>query len=157
MPGFATQDTGEVMEQKADIEALLRNGTPVGFKPQGSSMHPTIVAGRDSVIVEPLEDRKPKRGDVLLFRRSRDAERFPGMLVLHRVHRVRKDGIYMVGDNEKQVEGPLKPEQFIGIMTELIRNGKHIGVKNLKYRLLTRIWLFLRPFRFVFTSKKRKR
>ena len=144
------------MEQKADIEELLRNGTPVGFKPQGSSMHPTIVAGRDSVIVEPLGDRKLKRGDVALFRRSPDAERFPGMLVLHRVHRVKKDGIYMVGDNERIVEGPLRREQFIGIMTELIRNGKNISVKNLRYRMLTRIWLFLRPFRFAFISKKKK-
>ena len=145
------------MERKADLEELLKNGTPVGFRPQGNSMHPTIVQGRDSVIVEPLGDRKLKRGDVALFRRSSDAERFPGMLVLHRVHRVKKDGIYMVGDNERIVEGPLRREQFIGIMAELIRNGKHISVKNLRYRMLTRIWLFLRPFRFVFTSKKRKR
>ena len=145
------------MERKADIEELLKNGTPVGFKPQGNSMHPTIVQGRDSVIVEPLGDRRLKRGDVALFRRSPDAERFPGMLVLHRIHRVKKDGIYMVGDNEKTVEGPLQPEQFIGIMTELIRNGKHISVKNLRYRLITRLWLLLRPFRFIFTSKKKKR
>ena len=144
------------MERKADLEELLKNGTPVGFRPQGNSMHPTIVQGRDSVIVEPLGDRKLKRGDVALFRRSPDAERFPGMLVLHRVHRVKEDGIYMVGDNERILEGPLRREQFIGIMTELIRNGKHISVKNLRYRMLTRIWLFLRPFRFAFTSKKKK-
>ncbi|MBR4341840.1 MAG: S26 family signal peptidase [Lachnospiraceae bacterium] len=144
------------MSEKTDIEQLLRSGTPVGFKPQGNSMHPTIVNGRDSVIIEPLGNRKLKRGDVALFRRSKDAPKYGGMLVLHRVHSVKKDGIYMVGDNEKEIEGPLADEQFIGIMTELIRKGKHISEKNLFYRFLTRSWLFVRPFRFIFTGKNRK-
>ena len=137
------------MTEKKDIEELLRKGTPVGFYPQGNSMHPTIVQGRDSVIVEPLGDRKPKRGDVLLFRRPKDAPKYPGMLVLHRVHRVKSEGIYMVGDNEKQVEGPLDRKCFLGIMTQLNRKGKVISSRNLFYRLLTRMWLFMRPVRFV--------
>ena len=137
------------MTEKKDIEELLRKGTPVGFYPQGNSMHPTIVQGRDSVIVEPLGDRKPKRGDVLLFRRPKDAPKYPGMLVLHRVHRVKSEGIYMVGDNEKQVEGPLDRKCFLGIMTQLNRKGKVISSRNLFYRFLTRMWLFMRPVRFV--------
>jgi len=137
------------MEEKKDIEKILKSGNPVGFKPQGHSMRPTIVPGRDSVIVVPLEERKLKRGDVALFRRREDAPKYPGMLVLHRVCRVKKDGIYMVGDNEKEIEGPLNKEQFLGIMTEVIRKNRHIPVTNLRYRMLTRIWLFLRPLRFV--------
>ena len=143
------------MAGKTDIEEILKAGTPVCFKPQGSSMHPTIVEGRDSVVVEPIGEHMLKRGDVALFRRAKDAPRYPGMLVLHRVHRVKTDGIYMVGDNEKMVEGPLDPSQFIGIMTELIRKGKRISVKNILYRFLTRSWLFVRPFRFVFTRKSK--
>ena len=144
------------MSEKKNIEELLREGIPVGFKPQGNSMHPTIVQGRDSVIVEPLGDRKLKRGDVALFRRPDDAKVLPGSLIIHRVHRVKTDGIYMVGDNEKMVEGPLPPEQFLGIMTELIRNGKHIPVKNLRYRIITRLWLFLRPVRFIIVKPFRR-
>jgi len=135
--------------EKIDIEKYLKSGTPVGFMPQGMSMYPTIVPGRDSVIVEPLAGQKLRRGDVALFRRSKDAPFRPGILVLHRVHKVKNDGIYMVGDNEKQVEGPLAQDQFLGIMTELIRKGKHISVKNLFYRFLTGTWLILRPVRFV--------
>jgi hypothetical protein len=140
---------GGYMQEKKDIEALLNAGTPVGFYPQGNSMHPTIVPGRDSVIVEPLNDRKPKRGDVLLFRRPDNAPVYPGKLILHRVCRVKKDGIYMVGDNEKQLEGPLPLECFLGIMTELHRKGKTIKVTGLFYRMLTGCWLFIRPIRFV--------
>jgi len=148
------------MEEKKNIEYLLKNGTPVGFKPQGTSMHPTIIAGRDSVIVEPLGDRKLKRGDVALYRRELDAPILPGALILHRVCHVRSNGIYMVGDNEKKTEGPIPYDRFLGIMTCLNRNGKTISTKKLSYRLLSRIWLFLRPIRFViakpfsfFTSK----
>lgn len=137
------------MQGKKDLEEILKSGIPVGFKPQGYSMRPTILPGRDSVIVEPIGGRQLKRGDVALFRRGLDAPMYPGMLVLHRVWRVRGEGIYMVGDNEKKVEGPLNPSQFLGIMTELIRKNKHISVKSLRYRMLTRLWLFLRPVRFI--------
>lgn len=137
------------MQEKTDLEKLLRSGTPVGFYPQGTSMYPTIVPGRDNVIVEPLADTIPKRGDVLLFRRPDNAPVYPGKLILHRVWKVKNDGIYMVGDNEKMVEGPLPIECFIGIMTELNRKGKKIKVTGLFYRILTKSWLFIRPIRFV--------
>ena len=137
------------MPEKTDLEKLLRAGTPVGFYPQGTSMYPTIVPGRDNVIVEPLADTIPKRGDVLLFRRPDNAPVYPGKLILHRVWKVKNDGIYMVGDNEKMVEGPLPIECFIGIMTELNRKGKKIKVTGLFYRILTKSWLFIRPIRFV--------
>ena len=137
------------MQEKTDLEKLLRAGTPVGFYPQGTSMYPTIVPGRDNVIVEPLADTIPKRGDVLLFRRPDNAPVYPGKLILHRVWKVKNDGIYMVGDNEKMVEGPLPIECFIGIMIELNRKGKKINVTGLLYRILTKSWLFIRPIRFV--------
>lgn len=140
------------MQEKTDLEKLLRVGTPVGFYPQGTSMYPTIVPGRDYVIVEPLADTIPKRGDVLLFRRADNTPVYPGKLILHRVWKVKNDGIYMVGDNEKMVEGPLPIECFLGIMTELNRKGKKIKVTGLFYRILTRGWLFIRPIRFIVTK-----
>jgi len=146
---------GGYMQEKKDIEELLKSGTSVGFYPQGNSMYPTIVPGRDNVIVEPLSERKIKRGDVLLFRRPDNAPVYPGKLILHRVCKVKEDGIYMVGDNEKIVEGPLPRNVFLGVMTELHRKGKTIKVSSLFYKMLTRSWLFLRPVRFVITKPLR--
>lgn len=144
--------------EKIRADELLKKGQAVEFMPQGYSMYPTIVPGRDSVVVAPLNGRRLKRGDVALFRRNpeqmngmtgniTDEQRKNGMLVIHRVWRCKKDGIYMVGDNESLVEGPLAPEQFCGIMTELHRKGKRIGRNNIIYRFLEGIWLFLRPVR----------
>lgn len=138
-------------DTKIKIDELLMQGNPVHFSPQGYSMYPVIVPGRDSVVVYPVEGRKLKRGDVALYRRygalvsKGDPE--TGMLVIHRVWRHKKDGIYMVGDNEKNVEGPLQESQFVGIMEELHRKGRVISRKNLLYRFLTGLWLFLRPLR----------
>ncbi len=137
--------------QGIKIDELLKMGKTVLFNPRGFSMYPFIVPGRDSVVVCPIDGKKLKRGDVAVYRRygalvSRgDPE--TGMLVIHRVWRHKRDGIYMVGDNEKKVEGPLKEEQFYGIMRELHRKGKVISADNLLYRFLAGTWLLLRPVR----------
>ncbi len=129
------------MESRADIEQLLRDGNTVQTVINGYSMYPMLVPDRDSVIVAPLEDRKLKRGDVVLYRRD------GSILVLHRIWRVRQEGFYMVGDNQTQIEGPLRPEQMRGILVGFIRKGKHISVRNLPYRFYAAVWLRLRPIR----------
>jgi hypothetical protein len=132
-------------KERQDIEQLLQEGNSIQIKPQGYSMYPVLVPGRDEAVIEPLKDRKLKRGDVALYRRIE--EHSTGILVLHRVWKVSSEGIYMVGDNQKEVEGPLASEQFLGIMVGMYRKGKYISCSNLCYRFLTGTWLCLRPFR----------
>lgn len=136
-------------KERQDIEQLLKEGNSIQIKPQGYSMYPVLVPGRDEAIIEPLKGKNLKRGDVALYRRRE--ENSAGILVLHRVWKVTSEGIYMVGDNQKEVEGPLEPEQFIGIMAGMYRKGKYISCSNLGYRFLTGAWLWLRPFRMVIT------
>lgn len=72
----------------------------------------------------------------------RDGEKYR-----YRIWRCKEDGYYMVGDNQVQVEGPLRREQFLGIMTGFVRKGKLISTDNVWYRIVTRLWLVMRPFR----------
>lgn len=127
---------------KIDLEATLKNGGSVIFTPNGHSMHPLIWPQRDYVLVEPFETKKLKRGDVALYRSE-----LYGHLVIHRVWKHKKDGLYMVGDNQTEIEGPLAEEVFFGKMTYLNRKGRLISVKNALYVISVRLWLFLRPFR----------
>ena len=53
----------------------------------------------------------------------------------------------MVGDNQVQVEGPLRKEQVIGIMSGFVRKGKLLSSDDLWYRILSRVWLIMRPVR----------
>lgn len=123
------------------IEGLLGMGKAVRIKPQGYSMYPLIVPGRDSVIIESTEADGLKRGDVALYRRS------SGILVIHRIFRHDADVFYFVGDNQTAVEGPIKAEQIIGVMTVLERNGRSISTDSIIYRAVCMIWLWMRPIR----------
>ncbi len=129
-----------------DIEQLLKNGSAVKLKPQGYSMYPLFLPGRDEAVIEHCVPSELHRGDVILYRRVQ------GILVLHRICRITRDGFYLVGDNQTEVEGPLSPEQIHGKLTGVVRNGKSFSVSHPIYRMLSSIWLFLRPVRPFFWS-----
>ena len=133
-----------MQQEYTDIEKLLQEGKNISIKPQGYSMYPTLVPGRDEVIIEPVAGKMLRRGDVVLYRREKGAG---GILVIHRIQKITAEGIYLVGDNQKEIEGPLHAEQMKGIMAGRIRNGNYVAVTNPVYRLVTGIWLFLRPIR----------
>lgn len=124
-----------------DIEGLLAEGNTIQLKPRGYSMYPLFVPGRDQAVIAPAEEEKLKRGDVVLYRRDE------GILVLHRIWKRKGSRFYMVGDNQHEVEGPLRPDQIRGVLTGVVRRNKYFSVKNPVYRFLSGIWLILRPFR----------
>jgi hypothetical protein len=128
-------------EMKIDLEQLLKEGKIIQIKPQGYSMYPLFVPGRDEAVISAGNVNTFKRGDVVLYRRMQ------GILVLHRIYRRTKDGFYMVGDNQTEIEGPIKPEQIKGKMIAFVRKGKHITERNPGYRFAAHTWLILRPFR----------
>lgn len=134
------------MQNWIDIEQLLSEGKNLNIKPQGYSMYPVFVPGRDEAIIEPIQGKRLSRGDVVLYRRDKEVEN-GGILVLHRIWKVKPEGIYLVGDNQKEIEGPLRPDQMKGIMVAMNRKGKYIPVTNPVYRVLTGGWLWLRPCR----------
>lgn len=136
--------------EKIDIEELIRQGNIVQIKLQGYSMYPLFVPGRDEVLIEQIEPKEGRRGDVLLYRRD------SGILVLHRVYKHTKDGYFMVGDNQTEIEGPLRADQIKGKMTAFIRKGKKFSVTHPGYVLLSKIWLRLRPFRPVISRVAKK-
>lgn len=128
-------------ENKIDIEALLSEGQTIQIKPQGYSMYPLFVPGRDMARIAPLGDRHLKRGDVVLYRRD------GSILVLHRIVRKNSTGIYLTGDNQSEIEGPLREDQMRGILVGFERKGKYVSVRNIWYRMYASLWLTLRPFR----------
>ena len=134
-------------KMKYDIEELLGQGRTVQIEPQGYSMYPLFVPGRDKAVVAPIGDmKKLRRGDVVLYRRDES------ILVLHRIWKRRTEGFYLVGDNQREIEGPLRPDQMKGILVEIVQKGRRFSVKNPVYWVLFRIWLILRPFRPVISK-----
>ena len=137
MVGDSRKDAGEGIH----VDALLREGRTVQLGPQGYSMYPLLVPGRDQVVISPAKQPEYRRGDVVLYRRK------GSILVLHRVWKRTPEGYYLVGDNQKEIEGPVGREQILGVMTMVLRRGKKIPVENAVYRTLAWLWLMLRPWR----------
>ena len=136
-----------------DLEQLLRDGNIIRIKPQGFSMYPLFIPGRDEALIQQVPVASLKRNDVALYRRDQ------GILVLHRIVRVTSEGYYMTGDNQYEIEGPLRPDQFKGKLIAFVRNGREISVKNPLYCFLSRLWLMMlpvRPFCFRLTAFMRK-
>lgn len=144
------KETEQMQEQiggaKQDIENLLAQGNTVQFKPQGYSMYPLFVPGRDEAVVAPVDPQRLRRGDVVLYRRDES------ILVLHRIWKRKEDGFYLVGDNQKEIEGPLRPDQIKGILVQVIRKGRQFSAGNVFYRLPAALWLWLRPMRPVLSQ-----
>lgn len=141
MPHEGKNDPSCCPEPKQDIEKLLALGNAVQFKPQGYSMYPLFVPGRDEAVVAPVGANRLKRGDVVLYRRDKS------ILVLHRIWKRKGDLFYLVGDNQREIEGPLRPDQIKGILVQVIRKGRQFSAGNIIYRTLAGIWLWLRPMR----------
>ena len=129
-----------------DIEKLLAEGKTIQIKPRGYSMYPLFVPGRDEAVIAPADVSLLKRGDVVLYRRE------GSILVLHRIWKRKKDAFYMVGDNQREIEGPLCAGQIKGVMTGIIRKGKYFPVEDTLYRITSRIWLCIRPLRPVISK-----
>ncbi len=129
---------------KINPEELLASEQTIQLPPQGYSMYPLIVPGRDQAIIAPAKADELRRGDVALYRRKGD------ILVLHRICKIDASGYYFVGDNQIEVEGPLEGEQIIGKLVALIRKGKQVDLSHPAYAASCWIWLRLRPVRRVF-------
>lgn len=132
------------MEQIYEIEPLLKAGACIQIYPQGYSMYPFIDPRRDEVVLADIEEGSAlRRGDVVLYRREN------GMLVLHRIYKIGQDGLYLLGDHQTAIEGPVRREQVKGKMTGMVRDGRYMDVGNPGYRMLSVVWLWLRPARRV--------
>lgn len=124
-----------------DLEQLLQNGYIIRLKPEGYSMYPLFVPGRDEALIEQVPISSFRKGDIALYRRDQ------GILVLHRICKIDSNGFYMVGDNQSEIEGPLRPDQLKGKLVGFVRKGRSYSTKHLFYRIQSVLWLFLLPVR----------
>lgn len=124
-----------------DVIKLLQSGNSVDIQPRGTSMYPLILDKRgDRFTIVPIDqnakDYPYKRGDILLYR----SKLFNGLTV-HRLIKIKADGLYICGDNQQTIEGPVSKTNVYGIVTEITRKGKTFSVKRFSYRVYVFIWI----------------
>ncbi len=66
--------------------------------------------------------------------------------MLHRINKITEEGFFMVGDNEWEIEGPLRSDQIIGKLVAFLHNGREISAQNPFYRFLSAVSLLILQF-----------
>ncbi|MEG0770556.1 MAG: S24/S26 family peptidase [Clostridia bacterium] len=130
------------------MNEMLSSGKEIEITITGDSMFPTLHNRRDMVVLAKTEDFK--RGDIVLYRRK------TGQFVLHRIVRISDEDLFLVGDNQKDIESGITKADVIATVKEITRNKKHFSVTNKRYRLYSYIWLLIIPFRRYITHFMKK-
>jgi hypothetical protein len=121
------------------IEEKLAAEGEVLFSPNGTSMLPTLKAGRDTlVLVSP--PKRLRKYDIALFRRRN------GQYVLHRVIAV-GDRYTFMGDNQFEPERGIEEADIVALCIAYERNGKRVRLDSFSSRLHARILHVSRPLR----------
>ena len=149
---FTTKQTA----QPTDVAELLTQGKSVELEPSGTSMWPTLIPGRDRVQIVPLQDA-PRSGDIVLYRRPLESPLGQGgRLVLHRLVRNDAQGLWLRGDNQFDLEGPLPPDSALGVMTARVREGKVLSCDALAWRAWSITWSAVLPLRKIVRRMRAK-
>lgn len=120
-------------------EELDRHGTLI-YTNVGVSMMPLLRQGRDLMVIRKRGEDRLKKYDAVLFKRKN------GQYILHRILRVRESDYYIVGDNCASGEY-VKDAQILGVLTEVVRDGKVVSMEDKNYRRYVHLWCDFFPIR----------
>ncbi len=115
------------------LDTVLSDGGEVSFTPNGNSMRPLLISGRDTITLKRF-NRHLKKYALPLYRREN------GQFVLHRVVGENNDGYIMRGDNQLDKEYGIKQSQIIGEVVAYVRDGKAHKTTDFSYK----VYVFLR-------------
>lgn len=123
------------------LKDLVEEGKKVSMMISGSSMNPFLIHQRDYILMKKPEEEL-KAGDMVFFQRRDEA------YVMHRIHHINKEGkLFIIGDAQVDMEGPIDKEQVFAIITKVKRKGKWIAPGDFWWEFFEHIWLHLIPFR----------
>lgn len=108
------------------VDVLEKDGK-FPFNPDGKSMLPTIVGGKDSVLL--IKPDEIKKNDIVFAKKSNDT------LVMHRVVGIDNDIVILRGDNNLYNEEPISKNQIFAVVSEIYKYGRTIKRGDNEYCL----------------------
>lgn len=130
----------DTQEYVTILKELVEEGHQVSLTISGSSMSPFLIHHRDTIYFQ-RPHRELKVGDMVFYRRSN------GKYVMHRICRIRPEGLYTVGDAQTEVEGPLRRDQIFGLVTAVNRKGRLLRPGNFWWEFFALVWPRIIPLR----------
>jgi hypothetical protein len=115
-----------------DVSAeLLDRGYSVRFQADGASMHPTIRSG-ELITIGPVAPAGIRRGDIVLYRLRR-------RVFAHRVVGIERTRgalkFRLRGDSADECDAPVTPDQILGKVLAVDRDGRHVTLAGRSARL----------------------
>ena len=123
------------------LRELTEEGREVSMRIAGNSMLPFLVHERDYIWFK-KPDRELKRGDMVFYQRKN------GQFIMHRIWKVNAGKYYMVGDAQREIEGPIERNQVFAIVTKVKRKGKDVEPGDFWWEFFEHIWIRIVPFRY---------
>ena len=119
-------------ETEATLKQCFEKGGNITLFPKGTSMLPTIVQGKDSVVLSKCE--KITKNGIYLFKRPN------GEFALHRLIKIKGENLIFCGDAQLVCES-VSQKQLLAFVCGIYREGKR---KDTRFSL--KAFVFLNSF-----------
>ena len=113
---------------------LLQEGKKIEITVKGNSMRPFLFDGETVVVTPVAVDCPLKKCDIIL------AETSTGQVMMHRIRKISPAGIRMKGDGNLYQSELVRPEDVMGRVAGVVRNGKTVSLYTPLRLFLARIW-----------------
>lgn len=131
----------DINEYLPALIEIINTGKDVSLLITGNSMSPFLIHQRDKIIIS-KPNGKFTRGDMVFY------QRLSGQYVMHRIHHLDPAGkLYLVGDAQREIEGPIDAQQVFGIIHQVIRKGKLIQKGDFWWDFFAKVWIRIVPLR----------
>lgn len=119
-----------VLEACCDLVVdVAKTSGLVQLRVAGCSMVPILWPG-DLVFVQPCDFSRLEPGMVIVFRQHEK-------LVVHRILRREHGAVITRGDARGRLDGPVRNEDIVGRVDEVLRKGKRVGLQSSPRQMFT--------------------
>ena len=102
------------------LESILEKGVPFRVKARGFSMTP-FIKNNDVITISPLVSQPLHIGEVVAFIHPET-----GKVGVHRLVKKIGNGYFIRGDNLPFHDGLIPRDQILGVVSQVVRNGKKV-------------------------------
>lgn len=108
------------------FEDIINEQGQLVYTNVGDSMYP-LIKPRDLLVIKKIT-APLKKNDIPLYKRD------SGQYVLHRIVKIKNGEYYICGDNRAFIERGITDRHIIGVLTDIVREGKTIPVNSPEFK-----------------------
>ena len=108
------------------FEDIINEQGQLVYTNVGDSMYP-LIKPRDLLVIKKVT-APLKKNDIPLYKRD------SGQYVLHRIVKIKNGEYYICGDNRAFIERGITDRHIIGVLTDMVREGRTIPVNSPEFK-----------------------